>query len=139
MIKQPVRFFFRNRPELELLVRLLDQFPARFDYTDDSSSMHNKEAEAYSFAYVISTKRPDLNPRICAVDISRCVMEIGEAGIYPLDMLEPSLHVGFRSIFERMSHSTRRTCLNKMGKMPELERGFRTESLGAWGMLQTHA
>ncbi len=94
-------FFFRNRPELELLIQLLDPFPS-------GSTIHmtilgcSKGAEVYSFSYMIRTKRPDLSLRICAIDISRDVLEIGSAGIYRLDALEPSRDVGFRSIFERM-------------------------------------
>jgi chemotaxis methyl-accepting protein methylase len=95
-------FFFRNRPELELLVRLLDQFPSGSTIRMAVLGC-SKGAEVYSFAYVIHTKRPDLNLRVCALDISREVLEIGEAGTYPLDGLEPSQDVGFRSIFERMS------------------------------------
>ena len=95
-------FFFRNRPELELLVRLLDQFPlgSTIDMTILGCS---KGAEVYSFSYVIRTKRPDLNLRLCALDISREPLEIAEAGVYPLDAVEPSQDRGFRSIFERMS------------------------------------
>jgi chemotaxis methyl-accepting protein methylase len=95
-------FFFRNRPELELLVRQLDQFPPRSTIRMAVLGC-SKGAEVYSFSYMIRTKRPDLNVRICAVDISKDVMEIGRAGIYPLDGVEPSRDVGFRSIFERMS------------------------------------
>lgn len=95
-------FFFRNRPELELLVRLLDQFP--LGSTIDMAILGcSKGAEVYSFSYVIRTKRPDLNLRLCALDISREPLEIAEAGVYPLDAVEPSQDRGFRSIFERMS------------------------------------
>ena len=95
-------FFFRNRPELELLVRLLDRFPS--GSTIDMAVLGcSKGAEVYSFSYVIHTKRPDLKLRICALDISRDVLELGETGTYPLDGLEPSQDIGFRSIFERMS------------------------------------
>lgn len=95
-------FFFRNRPELELLVRLLDQFPS--GSTIDMTILGcSKGAEVYSFSYIVRTKRPDLNLRICALDISRQVLRIGEAGFYPLDGMEPVQDLGFRSIFERMS------------------------------------
>jgi chemotaxis protein methyltransferase CheR len=95
-------FFFRNRHELELLVRLLDQFPS--GSTVNMSILGcSKGAEVYSFSFAIRTKRPDLNLRICALDISREVLQIGEAGIYPLDGMEPVQDLGFRSIFERMS------------------------------------
>ena len=95
-------FFFRNRPELELLIRLLDQFP--LGSTIDLAVLGcSKGAEVYSFSYMIRTKRPDLNLRLCALDISREPLEIAEAGVYPLDAVEPSKDRGFRSIFERMS------------------------------------
>ena len=95
-------FFFRNRPELELLVRLLDQFP--LGSTIDMAILGcSKGAEVYSFSYMIRTKRPDLNLRLCALDISREPLEIAEAGVYPLNAVEPSQDRGFRSIFERMS------------------------------------
>jgi chemotaxis methyl-accepting protein methylase len=95
-------FFFRNRPELDLLVRLLDQFPL-----GSTISMAvlgcSKGAEVYSISYMICTKRPDLNTRLCALDISRDALAIAEAGVYPLDTLEPSRDRGYRSIFERVS------------------------------------
>ena len=85
-----------------MLVRLLDQFPlgSTIDLTILGCS---KGAEVYSFSYMIRTKRPDLNLRLCALDISREPLEIAEAGVYPLDAVEPSKDRGFRSIFERMS------------------------------------
>jgi chemotaxis methyl-accepting protein methylase len=95
-------FFFRNRPELELLVRLLEQFP-RGSTLDIAILGCSKGAEVYSFSHVIHTRRPDLSPRICALDLSREVLEIGRSGTYPMDGMEPSQDVGFRSIFERMS------------------------------------
>jgi len=95
-------FFFRNRPELELLVRLLDQFPSGSTVNMTILGC-SKGAEVYSFSYAVRTKRPDLNLRICALDIAREVLQIGEAGTYPLDGKEPVKDLGFRSIFERMS------------------------------------
>jgi chemotaxis methyl-accepting protein methylase len=95
-------FFFRNRPELELLVRLLDQVP--LGSTIDMAILGcSKGAEVYSFSYMIRTRRPDLNLRLRALDISREPLEIAEAGVYPLNAVEPSQDRGFRSIFERMS------------------------------------
>jgi chemotaxis methyl-accepting protein methylase len=117
-------FFFRNRPELELLVRLLNQFPP-------SSTIHmavlgcSKGAEVYSFSYVIRTKRPDLNLRICGLDISREVLQIAEAGIYPLDGMEPSQDVGFRSIFERMSSAEMEDLFEQDGKNARVRPRFR--------------
>lgn len=94
-------FFFRNRPELELLVRLLNQFlpGSKIDMAILGCS---KGAEAYSFSHVIRTRRPDLSPRICALDLSREVLEIGRSGTYPMNGVEPT-PIGSRSIFERMT------------------------------------
>jgi chemotaxis protein methyltransferase CheR len=95
-------FFFRNRPELELLVQLLDQFPS--GSTVDMTVLGcSKGAEVYSFSYAVRTNRPDLNLRICALDISQEVLQIGEAATYPLDAMEPVQDLGSQSIFERMS------------------------------------
>jgi chemotaxis methyl-accepting protein methylase len=63
----------------------------------------SKGAEVYSFSYITRTKRPDLNLRIGALDISNEVLRVGEAGSYPLDGMESVQDLGFRSIFERMS------------------------------------
>jgi chemotaxis methyl-accepting protein methylase len=117
-------FFFRNRPELELLVRLLDQFPPG-STVDMAVVGCSKGAEVYSFSYVVRTKRPDLTLRICALDISRDVLEIGEAGTYPLDGLEPSQDVGFRSLFERMSSVEMEELFEQDGKNVRVRPQFR--------------
>jgi chemotaxis methyl-accepting protein methylase len=117
-------FFFRNRPELELLVRLLDQFQP--GSTIDMAVLGcSKGAEVYSFSYVIRAKRPDLNLRICALDISREMLQIGEAGTYPLDGMEPSQDVGFRSIFERMSSVEMKGLFEQDGKNARVRPRFR--------------
>lgn len=117
-------FFFRNRPELELLIRLLDHFPPGSAVLMTVLGC-STGAEVYSFAYVIRTKRPDLILRICAVDISKYAVEIGEAGIYPLDGLGLSHHVGFRSIFERMSPFEREELFEQDGENVRVRSRFR--------------
>ena len=89
-------FFFRNRPELELLIRLLDQFRTclRVDMAILGCS---KGAEVYSFSYAIRTQRPDLNLRLCAVDISKDVLDFAEAGVYSLKS-EDGLETRFLSV-----------------------------------------
>ena len=96
-------FFFRNRPELELLLHLLNQ-------TSAGSTIKmailgcSKGAEVYSFSYAIRSARPDLNLRIRAVDISNDTLEFAEKGTYSLDeRTEPCSDDTFHSIFERMS------------------------------------
>ena len=76
-------FFFRNRPELELLIRLLDQ-------KRESSTLNvtvlgcSKGAEVYSISYAIRCARADLKVRLCAIDISKDILEFAEAGVYSL-------------------------------------------------------
>jgi hypothetical protein len=74
-------FFFRNRPELELLIRLLDQKHrgATLNLTVLGCS---KGAEVYSISYAIRRARADLKLSLCALDISKDVLEFAEAGIY---------------------------------------------------------
>lgn len=114
-------FFFRNRPEVELLIRLLDPIGpgARVNMTILGCS---KGAEVYSFSYALRTRRPDLDPRICALDIDKNILDFAEAGVYSVEhdegqtdqsrvSLGPGEHVAdmtFRdqtagSIFERTS------------------------------------
>jgi chemotaxis methyl-accepting protein methylase len=91
-------FFFRNRPELELLARLLDQ-------KSEGSSLGltvlgcSNGAEVYSFAYTIRRARPDLKVSISGVDISKDVLDRARTGLYSLK----SSNGGGSSIFERMS------------------------------------
>jgi len=76
-------FFLRNRPELELIRRLV-------------SSKKNGEtvriavlgcstgAEVYSIAWTIKTARPDLRLVMEAVDISEEAVKFARRGVYPL-------------------------------------------------------
>jgi chemotaxis methyl-accepting protein methylase len=77
-------FFFRNRPELELLIRLLDQkgWGANLDVTVLASS---KGAEVYSISYAIRCSRPDLNLHLHALDIDKDVLNFAEAGTYSIN------------------------------------------------------
>ena len=84
-------FFLRNRPELELLHRLLDKKPhgSRLDISILACS---KGAEVYSMAWAIRSARPDLHRNISAVDISQEIVDFAEKGIYSLadsDALDP--------------------------------------------------
>jgi chemotaxis methyl-accepting protein methylase len=74
-------FFFRNRPELELLLRLLNQFPhgAAVDLAVLGCS---KGAEVYSISYTIRTARPDLSLQLCALDIDKDTLEFAAGGVY---------------------------------------------------------
>jgi chemotaxis methyl-accepting protein methylase len=76
-------FFFRNRPELELLIRLLDQKP-RGSTLDVTVLGCSKGAEVYSISYAIRVARTDLKVRLCALDILEDILEFAEAGVYSL-------------------------------------------------------
>jgi chemotaxis methyl-accepting protein methylase len=136
-------FFFRNRPELELLNRLLDQI-GQSSTLDMAVLGCSKGAEVYSFSYAIRTQRPDLNLRLCALDISKDVLEFAEVGVYALNNEEEPArespvslgrggHVdvmtskdqGVRSIFERMSPEEMEALFEGDGKQARVRPRFR--------------
>lgn len=75
--------FLRNRPELELIRRILDR-------KSKGSTLRvavlgcSTGAEAYSVAWRIRSARPDLKLILHAVDISRQAVEIAKSGVYSL-------------------------------------------------------
>jgi chemotaxis methyl-accepting protein methylase len=115
-------FFLRNRAELELMRRLLEQ-KAHGSNLNISVLACSKGAEVYSVAWTIRSARPDLILRMHAVDISQEILEFAERGVYSLssdlDVTGESndegttnqRHVAWNTardqnapIFERMSH-----------------------------------
>jgi chemotaxis protein methyltransferase CheR len=82
-------FFFRNRPELELLKRALAGFSegSRLDLSVMGCS---KGAEVYSFAWTIRSARPDLKLVLSAVDISQDILDFAQEGVYSLRTEDPS-------------------------------------------------
>lgn len=76
-------FFLRNRPELELMRRLVDQ-SAPGSTINLSVLACSKGAEVYSVAWILRTARPDLNFRIQAVDISQEIVDFAKRGTYSL-------------------------------------------------------
>lgn len=74
-------FFLRNRPELELMCRLLNQKPpgSRLNLAVLACS---KGAEVYSILWAIRSARPDLQVKVQAMDISREIIEFAQRGIY---------------------------------------------------------
>lgn len=88
--------FFRNRPQLELIGRLVERGrkagALRVAVLGCSTG-----AEVYSIAWRIRSARPDLKLTLQAVDLSKQAVEIGKSGVYSL--------VGAHSanLFERMT------------------------------------
>src|SRR5262249_5391924 len=74
-------FFFRNRPELELLIRLLDR-RRQNSPLNVAVLACSKGAEIYSISYTI--RRADLKVRLCALDISKDILDFAEVGAYSL-------------------------------------------------------
>src|SRR3989454_6027519 len=125
-------FFLRNRPELELMRRLLDQ-KSHGSSLAISVLACSKGAEAYSIAWTIRSARPDLKLRMHAVDISQDVLEFAERGVYSLkspDVLNAPNHEGVTetgvvtwntwrdqdtSIFERMTDGEMEAMFNGEG------------------------
>jgi len=80
-------FFLRNRPELELMRRLLDRKP-HGSVVDIAVVACSKGAEIYSIAWKLRSARPDLRLRIRAVDISQEIVDFAAAGIYSNESID---------------------------------------------------
>jgi chemotaxis methyl-accepting protein methylase len=76
-------YFFRNRPELELLVRLLAR-KGEGSTVDMTIIACSKGAEVYSFSYAIRSARGGAKVNLRAVDIEKDMVEFAKAGIYSL-------------------------------------------------------
>jgi chemotaxis methyl-accepting protein methylase len=82
-------FFFRNRPLLELLIRLLSQRPQGASVTIAVIGC-SKGAEVYSIIHALRRARPDLTVNVSALDVSRDIVDFAKAGVYSLASCEPS-------------------------------------------------
>jgi SAM-dependent methyltransferase len=91
-------FFFRNRPELELMRRVVGRkaIESNLKIAVLGCSIG---AEVYSILWTIRSEWPDLKIHMCAVDISAEVLNLAKQGIYTS---QTSDWVG-ASIFERMT------------------------------------
>ena len=76
-------FFLRNRPELELMRRLLEQ-ASRGSSLAISVLACSKGAEVYSIAWAIRSARPDLRITLNAIDIAQEIVDFAKRGIYSL-------------------------------------------------------
>jgi SAM-dependent methyltransferase len=96
----PSTFFLRNRPQLELIKRLIERRaeadPIRVAVLGCSTGM-----EAYSIAWRIRSARPDLKLDLHAVDISKHAVEFGKRGRYSL----VASQLRDINIFERMNET----------------------------------
>ena len=134
-------FFLRNRPELELLVRLLDRM-------DQGSTLAlavlgcSKGAEVYSISYTIRSVRPNLKIRLGALDISKEILEFAEAGAYSMgfdsseasDSSHPAQDAGvirntlrdqLSSVFERMTDEEMAAMFDRIEDQVKVKLQFR--------------
>jgi chemotaxis methyl-accepting protein methylase/mannose-6-phosphate isomerase-like protein (cupin superfamily) len=91
-------FFLRNRPQLELIRRLVRRH-APGTTLKVAVLGCSTGAETYSVAWSIRTERPDLHLILHAVDISRQAVQIAKRGCYSL--VTPALAP--TDVFERMT------------------------------------
>jgi len=77
-------FFLRNRPELELIQRLVCRNNSG-ETVNVAVLGCSTGAEVYSIAWAIRTARPDLKLVIHAVDVSKETVEFARCGVYPLN------------------------------------------------------
>jgi mannose-6-phosphate isomerase-like protein (cupin superfamily)/SAM-dependent methyltransferase len=94
----PSTFFLRNRPQLELIRRLIEQ-RAKTDTLRVAVLGCSIGVEAYSVAWRIRSARPDLKLILHALDISKWAVEFGKCGRYSLVASQST----DTDIFERMS------------------------------------
>jgi chemotaxis methyl-accepting protein methylase len=89
-------FFLRNKPELELMRRLVDG--RAFGSTLNIAVLAcSKGAEVYSISWTLRSARPHLKLAIRAVDISQEIVEFVQKGVHsrrPLDALKAQSHEG---------------------------------------------
>ncbi len=74
-------FFLRNRAEMKLMCRLLDN-KAEGSCLNLCVLACSKGAELYSILWAIRSARPDLKIGVHAVDISREILEFASKGVY---------------------------------------------------------
>jgi chemotaxis methyl-accepting protein methylase/mannose-6-phosphate isomerase-like protein (cupin superfamily) len=103
-------FFLRNRPQLELIRRLVERH-TKVDNTFKVAVLGcSIGAEAYSIAWRIRSARPDLKITVHAVDISRKAVEFGRGGAYSFTS-EPTN----TPLFERMTEAEIDELFNRDG------------------------
>lgn len=123
-------FFLRNRLELELVRRLLQQQTGPGSQLNLCVLACSKGAEVYSFLWALRSARPGLRISTQAIDISPKILEFAQRGVYsrkgpPAPQAGNHKHTAVTvdatwqdqplSIFERMSHQ-------EMEAMFELEK-----------------
>jgi chemotaxis methyl-accepting protein methylase len=91
-------FFLRNRPALEMMRRLAEE-KAKGSTLRIAVLACSIGAEVYSILWTIRSARPDLKVLVCAVDISKEILNFAEKGVYDSN----TCGLVGSAIFERLS------------------------------------
>jgi SAM-dependent methyltransferase len=113
-------FFLRNRPALELMRRLTQQ-KAHGSTLRIAVLACSIGAEVYSLLRTVRSARPDLNVLLCAVDISKEILNFAEKGIYAADTSEL---VG-APIFDRLTAHEKREMFDWEGDQAKVKSSLR--------------
>ena len=112
-------FFFRNRPQLELICRLAE-LRRRGSAVRIAVVGCSLGAEVYSISWSIRSARPDLKTTMQAVDISEEALAVAREGVYSLGvsqladepMLERATEDEMRAMFDREGEKLRvKSCI----------------------------
>jgi chemotaxis methyl-accepting protein methylase len=135
-------YFFRNRPELELLVRLVGQ-RGRGSTVNVTVVACSKGAEVYSISYAIRRAQMDVKMNLRALDISKDILDFAETGVYSLrndeglgaasasslgdggDMVANTFKDQVTSIFERISPAEMEALFDRDGDYVRVKSRFR--------------
>ena len=112
--------FLRNRPALELMRRRAEQ-KAHGSTLGIAVLACSIGAEVYSILWTIRSARPDLKVALCAVDISKEVLNFAEKGIYAPNTSEL---VG-TPIFERLTAHDKREMFDWEGDQAKVKSWLR--------------
>jgi chemotaxis methyl-accepting protein methylase/mannose-6-phosphate isomerase-like protein (cupin superfamily) len=105
-------FFHRNRPELELIRRLVDRQKTG-EVLNVTVLGCSTGAEVYSVAWRIRSARPDLQLVLHAVDVSKPAVEFAKRGVYSLTVSQ----LTNTAIFERLTAEEMDELFDRDGEM----------------------
>jgi mannose-6-phosphate isomerase-like protein (cupin superfamily)/SAM-dependent methyltransferase len=105
-------YFLRNRPQLELVRRLVDR-KKKGETLSVAILGCSTGAEVYSVAWKIRSARPDLRLVLHAVDVSKPAVEFAKQGLYSLQ----SPQLTRSPIFERMTSAEMDELFDPDGEM----------------------
>lgn len=103
-------FFLRNRPELQLMCELSNQWRKSSALKMTVLACSNG-AEVYSILWTVRSARPDLQVVVNAVDISSDILEVAKRGVYSLTTDE----LVCSPIFERLTPHEMQSMFDKDG------------------------